>query len=234
MTDITPDKLFADNGGAALLAAYGVKGEPTLETFFSTNLPAPIKGDKKRGATRVAGIGSVALLAVWDGGMLVRSSAAPPDDGLPPGIDYGPIAHFTSFPTIARDLMDKPRPLLFLTVGLSYGPDVAAARTTLDPDIIESFGKVPFVLDRDATASVTSMVERRKIRIDQLRKMAFRLAEAVSDPTRRPLHAKNLRKEALRYLGVPEGDGADAALIEFWKELELLPPPTDAAWKAAA
>jgi hypothetical protein len=246
----SPSDFFAQNGGAALLEANGSEEAPSLTALLAKQWPVWPKdgetsptGKKTRPGTAPVS----ATLVVSSDGVILRSAA-----NLKP----------TNFATIGKglvenkiyelawSLMDLPRPVLMTVAGAAYKKAITTARLTLDPNIIECFGDVAFVLDRERVNKICDFSGHFGKKPSELRALRGSVEYAIAHPgsgnssTRdkrtfkhpnHPAIVKQARKD-LGLSGKMTAESAESdleALSDYWRDVAALPPVSDPAWHIA-
>lgn len=247
-----PDSFFLRNGGRALLEANGITGELSLRRLFDAQFDTWPKAGGKVGRTRVGSLQQGGVLCVWEGGLELRSPAAlsVPSGSGSVAVGKG-LSKELAVIGFAMECMDRPRPLLFLTIGASYAEALRTARLTLDHRMVESCGSVAFVLDSDRIGRIREAAAHFGSPPALLRAARRGLEVAVANPgvartativsravVAHPSHGSVLRRLAkdlgLKGLGKAATDPAHVApLADYWNDVSMMPPSGDPSWLAA-
>lgn len=231
MSVLDPNEFFLRNGGQALMEAHGAADRASLSGYFGSVFPT-WGGDK---TTRPSTTAVTAALVCWDGGMILRTAAKRPD-GLPAGIDVEKGVGAFELMKLAMGAFDLPRPLLFLTVGASYGPDIRNAKFSLDPDRIVMSGKISGDLDRLRLKLIENFAASLEISTKDLRKLA-RTHEAALVGAPHLWQSPAVVSKIRKLKAVPKKADSQAVteiVGQFWAGIDALPPAGDPAWDAMA
>jgi len=228
----TPDALFLANGGSALLAAHGVDGEASLKSYFSRRFQViPKAGEPLRdGATSLpTPMSGFATLLVWQGGMHLFVNTTP---GVAvPGVVVERFIGQHDLPAIAARALDLPRPLMLLTVGPSYGPDLGRAVVSIDPDLILISGKVEAVLDRDRIERIRKACSHYGCRPEHLLRLAKQYELSWADE-REPLYSPRAVREVARFGKAIGRAFSSEDALRLWANIDQMPAASDLAWQA--
>lgn len=234
-----PSEFFARNGGSALLAANGSIKEPDLAALLGACWPTwPKEGELSTGRTTRPGTPSVpATIAVWSGGLAIRSPAClQPVDGvsIAGGIKGDMITEF------AWSLIHLPRPLLFIVAGPAYNEAIGAAKFTLDPFLVECHGQISFTLDAEYVMQIGDFATHFGLAPSKLRQLRLSLEAAIADDNivKHPSH-RIIVQQARRALGMgKKRNDRDIEteikfLADYWRDIAVLPPTSNPAWHIA-
>ena len=232
----TPSQFFAANGGTELLKAYGLPTDgDALATFFSASLPAWLKdGVTPKIGTRPAPMGGVAILVVSPGRLIVKAHVAPPAGDLPNGVTVERGVSPKLVQKVASEVMDLPRPLLFLTVGPAYADALKVARISFDPKTIDISGKISATLDKDRLQAIRAAMAEFSLDAKALMRLAS-MFERMLTGHEMSLSAPALLKCMSKVCGVKAGKKGFAAvdlqnIRDGWRKVSALPPIEDPAW----
>lgn len=227
------DDFFAQNGGDALLRAYGKDGSG-LAAFLGSTLPSWPKSDGSisKGGSRPAPMSGLAVVIVTEGRLRIASAVAPPAN-LPKGVTMERLATDRTMPLMASECIDLPRPLLFLTVGPAYRDAIARAKLSFDPMRIEICGIKTASLDKDRLTAIDEVRDATGLAVKDLYGMASK-RELASLQVGRTLTSDDTIKKINKALKTPKGQRAEPAQIrEFWQTIDRLPPTIDPSWRLA-
>lgn len=222
-----PDELFMDNGGRELLSALDIEGEG-LAALFSTARPTWKEGS--RGSRPSTTVNQAVLIC--GGGQLSLYSAVKAPGGLPENVRLFPPALGDTYRKVLQQALDGPRPLLVLVTGASYGKHLAAARVSLDPEMVVVSGVREGAIDRARLNSIRSATQYLGIAVADLSKLAWLHQQAVrgkpglwtAETTTRSL----LKLAGLDRKSSPEK--LESFARKVWETVDGLPLLDDPAW----